>query len=304
MGSAVVGALRNDSRVEVVPVRAPRLGPIAEERAEFCASESTSIETLTELLAGVDAVVNAAGDARAASRDVMQLTATNGVLPGLIAAAASRLPNKPRLIHVSSAAVEADAKLLTAEPVDMARALSPYARSKALGEILVTQFNRAAVIYRPPGVHAHDRSITKMIGRLARSPFSSVAYPMSSPSPQALLPNVAAAIVHLATIDRSPPSIVIHPSEGISTGGLLSFLGGRQPRVMPASLARSIVQSTTFFEHFASGITPYRRRLEMLWFGQSQATSWFTESGWLPPIGHEGWRQLGKELQNGHLETE
>ena len=39
------------------------------------------------------------------------------------------------------------------------------------------------------------------------------------------------------------------------------------------------------------------RRVEMLWFGQSQAPSWLTEAGWIPPAGRDEWVRLGLELR-------
>lgn len=34
----------------------------------------------------------------------------------------------------------------------------------------------------------------------------------------------------------------------------------------------------------------------MIWFGQSQAESWLTENGWIPPVRHQRWQEMGREL--------
>lgn len=134
------------------------------------------------------------------------------------------------------------------------------------------------------------------MARLARSPLSSVARPGSSPSPQALLDNVADAIAFLATTGMQPPPIVAHPSEGLTAANLLELLGGRVPREIPRPLARGAVALLTMVGRAVPYVGANARRVEMLWFGQSQATSWLSEAGWEPPLGHDAWLALGRRL--------
>ena len=174
---------------------------------------------------------------------------------------------------------------------------SPYSRSKAEGERSVLAYGRRVVVFRPPGVHAAERRVSQRIAKLARSPLASVARPGTQPSPQALAPNVGAAITYLALCDIEPPSIVIHPSEGVTTTSLLSALGGKPPRQVPNLVARTIVSLASLAGRRSARIAGNARRLELLWFGQEQDESWLTRQGWVPPVSRDGWHQLAEELQ-------
>ena len=291
VGSAVVRELHARG-AGVVEVRAPRLRPTLPDRAtDAMGSLGDDIAEFARRLTGVDAVVNAAGLAEATSAHVGSLTAANALLPGFIATACA-VADVPRFVHVSSAAVQGRAKTLDASPGG--EPLSPYARSKALGERLVRLANSNAVVYRPPGVHGESRGVSRTMARLARSPLASVARPGSSPSPQALLRNVADAIAFLAMTAAEPPPIVAHPSEGLTTAGLLELLGGRAPHEIPRPLARGTVALLTAVGRAVPYVGANARRVEMLWLGQRQATSWLSEVGWEPPLGLEAWRMLGR----------
>lgn len=293
VGAATVRALEARG-AHVVPIATPRLPSVAPDCAEDALKGMTAdAEQLAHELRGARCVINAAGLAEAASGDEGALTAANGVLPGILAMAA-HVADVPRFIHVSSAAVQGRIDVLDASP--NVAPFSPYSRSKALGERLVQTSHPGAVIYRPPGVHGPDRRVTAQIGRVARSPFSSVARPGASPTPQALLENVADAIGFLATIDRRPPDVVAHPSEGLSVASLLTLLGGRPPREIPRPIATMITRSLNAVGALVPRAAAMARRLETLWFGQRQAPSWLTEAGWTPPVGQEAWRDLGSLL--------
>jgi hypothetical protein len=113
-----------------------------------------------------------------------------------------------------------------------------------------------------------------------------------SSSPQAQLPNVAAAIAFLATADEVPPGVVAHPSEGVTTGGLMRDLsGGREPRHLPPTLARAVVRLAKLVGRVHRPTAANARRVELLWFGQEQAGSWL-DGRWSAPVGPEGWREL------------
>jgi hypothetical protein len=135
-----------------------------------------------------------------------------------------------------------------------------------------------------------------MTARIARSPISSVARPGSSPNPQTLLRNVADAIAFRAITAAQPPAIVAHPSEGLTTASMLAFLGGRQPIVIPRWLAKTVLLLLNASGKIVPQIAVTARRVEMLWFGQSQAPSWLTEAGWSPTAGQHEWRELGRVL--------
>lgn len=301
VGSAVTEALQRRG-ADVVRLRAPRLlGMTAHQAVPFIESQPRELLELAEQLQGADAVVNAAGNPDASSRDVPALTSANGVLPGVIAAACARA-SVGRLVHVSSAVVQG--RLPVLDESDNADAFSDYSKSKLLGERLTRQFaDGEAVIYRPPSVHGADRRVTRLTARIASSPLASVARPGTSPSPQALIDNVADAIAFLATTPLTPPGIVIHPWEGLSTADVMEVLGGRPPRQLPRTLARAVAASLSLTARIVPPLAANARRLEMLWFGQEQAPSWLSSAGWVPPAGGESWTRLGTAARSPETEA-
>lgn len=285
VGDAVCAALRNRGHV-VLPVRAPRLAE--DPGPQVLRSEAAS---LAAVVASSDAVVNCAGVPDSTGSDASSMVGANAVLPGLIAETASEA--KVRFVHVSSAAVQGRRAILDATN-EMAP-FSPYSESKAAGERAALAFPNT-VVYRPPGVHGAQRRVTRDIARLARSQMSSVAGTGSANTAQSLIENVGDAIAFLATCAAQPPTVVSHPSEGITTASLLQDLGGKHPRHIPRPLARAIVDSAYFAAKPRPGLNGVARRLEVLWFGQGQAPSWLTTAGWRPPCDRTAWRDIGRML--------
>jgi nucleoside-diphosphate-sugar epimerase len=293
IGAAVTQVLRQQGH-NVVMVRAPRLPKGSTTR--FDLAEHLNLEIVDRLVAeisGADAVINAAGNPDASDRDAGVLMASNALLPGLVASAVIKA-GVARFVHVSSVAVQG--RRLKLDETEQTDPFSPYSRSKAWGEQLVLSQGHGSVVYRPPSVHAVERRVTKAIGRIARSPFGSVARPGTSPSPQALVGNVASAIAYLATTEHSPPSIVLHPAEGITTEGLMWALGGRHPKHLPRWVARAAARGFSAVGWVHPTLAANARRLEVLWFGQEQSTSWLTECGWSPPYGLDSWSALGRQI--------
>lgn len=294
IGSAVVLALSQQGHV-AVPLKAPRLSfEDGVKLSQAVQRHSDVVESIVNQIAGSDTVINAAGNPDASQRDDQVLVPPNAILPAIIAMAVEQAELN-RLVHVSSAVVQGRKKQL-----DQDVATSPfsaYSRSKVLGEHLVLSHAAGrAVIYRPPSVHAADRRITRAIAKLSRSPFAAVARPSHSPSPQTLVSNVASAIIYLATTPNSPPPIVSHPAEGVTTGGLMCALGGHSPRQLPRWLARAGVTGLMLGGRAYPGLAANARRLEMLWFGQQQGGSWLTEAGWAPPEGLDAWCEMGRQI--------
>jgi hypothetical protein len=136
-----------------------------------------------------------------------------------------------------------------------------------------------------------------MIAKLARSRFASVAGSGDKPSPQALIDNVGSAVAFLATCPEVPPAVVHHPSEIITTGALLALLSdGREPKHLPTALAIALVNAAKLAGRAVPSLSANARRLEIIWLGQMQAPSWLTAAGWSPPVGREGWAELGRKL--------
>lgn len=294
VGSAVRLALARGDR-QVRPVRAPRLVTTCRTVPNLVAEAGSSAEVdrLADELAGAEVVVNAAGDPDASSQRRQALLAANALLPRVVLEAAARA-GVSRMIHVSSAVVQGNRDILDAG--EEMSPFSPYSMSKVLGEQVVrTQVPDQVSVtsYRPPSVHAPGRRVTRRVAQIAASRLTSVAWPGTQNSPQALLPNVAAAVAFLATCGQQPPEIVLHPWEGISAAALLTILGnGRRPVLVPRSWACAAIAAGRLVGHLAPSVAANTRRIEVLWLGQSQARSWLEDQGWRPPVGLDGWHQL------------
>ena len=300
VGSAVVAALRAEGH-EVVSLRAPRLAAMAELPATETIRALPEVTELATSFAGADAVVNAAGNPDASSTDAGALLAANALLPGVLAAAAASVP-RMRFVHVSSAVVQGRQPVLDAGPPQ--DGFSAYARSKARGEELAALLAPdRTIVYRPPSVHAADRRVTRMIARIAASPLATVASPGTQPSPQALLANVASAIAFLSTTDQDVPRVVIHPHEGLTAASTMELLGGRTPRRLPRALAKTATHLLERAGRASPSIAANARRVELLWFGQSQDPSWLTSHGWVPVAGLEEWAELGRRVRSGRAES-
>lgn len=293
VGRATVHALEAAGH-EAVRARAPRLSG-----EELAASErEIHVVALESVLEGSDAVVNAAGVPDATSGSLDAMLGANGVLPGIVAQAARR--RGIRFVHVSSAAVQGDKEVLDSS--NDLRPFSPYSESKVRGESEARQCGGQVVVYRPPGVHGPDRVVTQSVARLATSHFSSVAGDGQRPAAQALIGNVGAAVATLATYPETPPQTVHHPWEGQTTAGLLRALGGREPKHLPAPLARCVVELARAAGRLRPGLAGHARRLEVLWFGQSQAPSWLDSIQWVAPEGAESWEALGRGIRLSNKE--
>lgn len=279
---------------EVVAVPAPRVASANVE--EGVEGQSTSLDSLSAALRGVQAVVNCSGNPDASEQNSDALLAANAVSPAVVARAA-RLAGVQKLIQVSSAVVQGRRPRL--DESDETEEFSSYAFSKAEGERRVRREFSDATIYRPPSVHAASRRVTSKTARIARSPMATVAAPGDQPSPQALIGNVASAIGFLAVTENAPPPVVIHPWEGLTSVDVMELLGGKRPVILPRSLARGVCQALELAGRRFPVVAANARRVEMLWFGQGQAGSWLTSAGWTPPLGRDAWRELGEEIRSG-----
>lgn len=285
VGSAVCEALTARG-IEVVRERAPRLDPVA-----LAPDSPVAMTDLGDKLKGCSALVNAAGVPDATGDDIHHLIAANAALPGILSATCAE--RNVRFVHVSSAAVQGRLPVLDAS--DRRAPFSAYSESKALGEVAALKHPQT-VIYRPPGVHGADRRVTRAIARVARSPFSTVAGDGSNFTAQALIGNVGDAIAFLATCEQTPPAIVSHPSEGLTTSELLEHLGGRKPKRIPTALAQTVVSVAICASRIVPSVAGHARRVEIMWFGQEQAPSWLTSAGWEPAEPQSSWPALGRRL--------
>lgn len=302
VGSATSAALERRG-IDVTVMRAPRLDPVAPERARAAVLSAKLANTeLIEAMAGHDVVVNTAGQPDASSRDVGPLIAANSVLPAVLAWAAGQAGVR-RFLHVSSAAVQGQAPVL--DQTGDRRPFSAYSQAKALGEELLEELsNPRVVIYRPPGVHGPDRRITCILSRVARSPLSTVASPGTGPTPQSHIDNVSDAIAYLAICEADVPRVVIHPWEGFSTAQFMQMLGGAPPRLLPRWLTGLITHGLGLAGVLIPPLVANARRLDMMWHGQAQAPSWLTDQGWSPPAGRDEWRELARNVRSNQTKVD
>jgi nucleoside-diphosphate-sugar epimerase len=296
IGSACVAEARRRG-IEVVSVAAPRLQhhsdstPFALKRAAKRILDQR-FDALRAKADGACALINAAGRAGAWTAPSPAVTGANSLLPVVLNLLGQEV-GVSRFVHVSSAAVLGRASKLSES--ERLTPFSPYSDTKAWAEAALRELDAEAIRFRPASVHGLGRSVTVSLARLARSPLSSVAGSGERPTPQALVANVASAIVYVATAELSPPAVILHPWEGYTCSSLLTMLGGHPPRHVPVAVASSMVRTLSR----TRGLSAHARRLELLWFGQGQQVGWLEAQGWEPDAGAREWRQLASALAGG-----
>lgn len=290
IGTAVVASLRR-AAIETESLTAPRIPAemVRRVRDGHGVSEDL-VRYCTSLLSDFTHVVNAAGVAHAAGRDMDELDGANAVLPRVLQAASNRT-RATRMLHISSAGVQGSARVLTEDQT--VAPFSPYTRSKAWGEVLLGTAERT-VVYRPTSVHGMARKVTQALAAYAASKLSVVAGDGNLPTPQALVENVADAVVFTLLHEGEVPPLVLHPWEGMTTGRLLAALGGREPRRIPIWLAQSAVRGGMIAGMGSPRVTAIARRFELLSLGQAQMPGWLDAQGWRPSHDLDIWESLGR----------
>ncbi len=99
------------------------------------------------------------------------------------------------------------------------------------------------------------------------------------------------AVAFLATYPGPVDRIVLHPHEGMTTGTILTDLGGRTPHLLSPLLVKAVLRATRSVARLHPRISACHRRLEVLWIGQDQVLGWFAGRGWEPPAGPARWRE-------------
>ena len=296
VGSAVVADLR-ESGATVTALAAPRL--TAEPGLDAvglaaAALRHPAVEQLTAVLGTAGGsrtvVVNAAGAATPDAPASRELTGANALLPAVLAVACAAA-GVDRFVHLSSAAVQGRREILDESPE--AEPFSPYSAAKAAGEqalALVESRPPSVVTLRATSVHGPGRPTTEKLARFASSAAASVAGRGERPTTVCHVRDLA-ALVRFVGEAESPPEIVLQPWTGITTGGVLrSLSGGREPRHVPAPLARAAVAAGHAVARLRPGLAGTVRRVEVLWFGQPQIRGWATEAGFrstAPELGAE-----------------
>jgi dTDP-4-dehydrorhamnose reductase len=282
IGSALVSRLKAQG-FEVTTAVAPRLSSAVDTDPAglFCAAMNhPAVEELVGEMRGKSVVVNTAGIADSGARQSSNLIGANSLLPVIVALAAVRA-EVPRMVHLSSAAVQGRSRTL--DDSQSLSPFSPYSRSKALAEralwilqnsLSVTHESTSVVILRATSIYAINRETSATLERVARSPLASVAAPGDQPSPVASLDGLLATIVEVGTQPECPPPIVLQASEGATVTSVLSGISGRAPKVLPICLCKAILRVAWALSRVAGPRWISRvRQLELMWLGQEQTVA-------------------------------
>lgn len=296
VGQAVTkAALRQGHSVERVTIRIHPDLRVASQPSEWLTHFSEAYGALYGAFSNVDAVVNAAGVANPRADKSISLRAANVVLP-FLAAHAAHAHRVPRLVHVSSAAVQGRQNPLDEEPTW--QPFSPYSQSKAEAEKLLLRTHErgpsAVVIYRATSVHGPDRPVTLRLAETARRGAVPVCRRGAVPLPVALWSNLGAGIVHAATTAKIE-GIVLQPYEGMMAADLWKAFNPRVHMInVPIFAARATLAAIWGAGQKQPRLSAAARRLELLLLGQRIRAAKLAKSGFSPLAGMVKWRELGR----------
>ena len=299
-----IGVALEHRGADLLRVSAPRIVATANGASEVTAaaeawrdSHRADFEALVETFAASDAVVNAAGLATPDARETPALTGANAVAPVVLFLAANEAGSRV-FVHVSSAAVQG--RMPELDESDAYDIISPYARSKALGEVAVQRVSPAGrlSIYRATSVQGRDRNITQQLFRLCNLPLFPMAGDGGQPLPLALAENAGAAVAHIA-LSSSASGIFVHPWEGITVRRLHTLFGsgGRRvatPRAPWELLVGSLVSAGRTLPRAAA----IGKRLDLLVSGQHSRGHRLASAGFAVPLGDEGYVHLAAQLRD------
>lgn len=298
VGSAVVeAALRQGHIVDHVRLRIdPRPGTTSHP-SEWRKRFFRAYEDLSVPFSKADVVVNAAGIAAPQATSSVHLWLANVVLPVLATQVASDQA-VPRLVHVSSAAVQGRQNPLNEEP--SWQPFSPYSRSKAEAERLLlaesVEQSIAVVVYRATSVHGPGRPLTTRLARTAHQCAVPVCRRGAVPLPVALWCNVGAGIIHAATTE-SVGGIVLQPDEGMMAADLWkSFNPEVRMLNLPVITVRTGLAVLRAAGKLNRSAEAMGRRLELMLLGQHIRAAKLTESGFRLPAGIATWHDLGRMM--------
>lgn len=286
VGSAISQQLDNLAQ----PYRtlsAPRLSSLAQDARQIiheARQQQELIDQLAQQVSGAQVLINAAGLASPDQSQLAPLLGANALLPALLALAAAQA-RVPRLIHLSSAAVQGPVPVLDASP--RTQPFSPYSRSKALGEetllLLADQLPELNIsILRATSVQGVQRQTTRSLVKVASSPLASVAGDGQQKTPVSSAQALADFTHCLAAYPGQLPAIVLQPWEGATCASVLEDAGGRKPWKIPSPLARSLIRLGYGASRLWAGAAGPVRRLEVMWFGQDIDDSWARQEKLVP----------------------
>lgn len=263
VGSATRDAIEARGH-EVRMVKAPRLPLGLNQPYESQANRHEVVSPLAEAMVGCDVIVNAAGLAHPTSPPTAELYGANALMP-LVAAIAADQAGCSRFIHVSSAAVQGEGVL---DETGRLEPLTPYGRSKALGEKWLGNFDSSFVtIVRPTSVHGPGRAVTSAVRRIASSPVAFVRAPGTLPTQQTHVSTVANFIAKLAEeVQRQP--VHLTPDENFTTSSFLHTISGKEPKRVPSWIVSACLAAIAKTEPVFPALIPLRRRVQVMIDGQ------------------------------------
>jgi nucleoside-diphosphate-sugar epimerase len=294
VGSAVVRHLTG-AGWSVRPVTAPRISAgfgddAARQAGRWADADPSRWASLVAGFAGVDVVINAAGLAAPTAPATDELWGANAVLPAVVARAAGAA-GAPRLVHISSAAVQGSRPTLDEEPYD-GRGHSPYARAKGAGELAVLAESDEAVVYRATSVLGPGRPIAARLAAVLRSRWL-VVPDADVPLPVAHIDHAAAAVAFVAALAR-PARITLHPWEQMTVASLATAFGRTEPIRHLPGVVYAVAGPAVGLLARRGPLAGQARRIELLWAGQRQSSV-------LPGLGFaadpgDAYIRLGHEL--------
>lgn len=286
VGSHVARRLEDDGW-EAIPLAAPRLslapGANLDDVLGALDAHESTVAQLADAFTGADVIVNAAGAAAPDAAASASLAGANALLPAVLATAAAR-SDAYRFVHVSSAAVQGRRAVL--DESAETEAFSPYSRSKALGEQALFRVVEEAgegspeiVLVRATSVQGADRPTTVRLRGVASSRLASVASPGDRTSVVSSIEGLAIFVSLVVRFPLDVPTVVLQPSEGLTTTDVLRTASGRSPRRIPVALARIVIGLGYIVSAALPRLGGTTRRLEVMWFGQAQNASWAQSIG-------------------------
>lgn len=247
-----------------------------EQVVESVSGNLAVLSALAEKLTDHDVVINAAGLATPGAAESPSLFGANAALPVAVFIAA-RMAGVPRVVHISSAAVQGRKTELD-DSMDL-NPFSPYSSSKALAERSLSLISTGEDqltdlrIIRATSIQDEDRDTTRSLIRFAGSPFASVAAPGTAPSPVSSLSGLTRSVFSAGTDPGRGFAITVQPWEGLTVRDVILRYGKKEPLQLPASLCKAAIRLGYLLARMGvSGIEGSVRRAEVLWFGQRQRT--------------------------------
>ena len=205
----------------------------------------------------------------------------NTLLPAVVDLLANEVGVR-RIVHVSSAAVQADVGTLNES--DSHSAITPYARSKADAEcFLLKDALVPTVIFRATSVVGPDRAVVNSLKRFYRGRVAPVFGDGAAPIPLSALPNTAAAIAHLVASDIAP-GIALQPWEGVTQRSLAEALRSPDTRLLRIAIPPGSRKVRSFADKLPAPLLAQIRRLDLLVFGQEQEANYLADLDFVPPI--------------------